>query len=322
MGDSKTVLTRHAKILRSGDTKVGGMVMQQLSAMGDAGLALMLKQLGHRSSGMRGRAVHYLSKKKNEPAVKEFIATALKSEDPNLLDGARRLVGQADGRRSSETKPEADPGVLAASLRGNSLDGRQAVRQQLVKLGSPAVPALMRLLEDEDGELRVVVAELLGEIADPSAVPGLIAALGDRAPAVRAQAAGALARVGDRRALPALMKAVGDTAPGVREAVLASLGHFSEPSACDLLVKALDDESWRSRRAAAAALAGHKTADATEALSTTLAEDTHPSVRRAAAAALAHGHTPQGVPSLNTALGDKHWSVRLMARENLKAMPK
>ncbi|OYT68825.1 MAG: hypothetical protein CFK49_12785, partial [Armatimonadetes bacterium JP3_11] len=47
-------------------------------------------------------------------------------------------------------------------------------------MGSPAVPALMQALRDEDKDVRFAACEALGAIGDASAVPALIKALGDR----------------------------------------------------------------------------------------------------------------------------------------------
>jgi HEAT repeat protein len=53
------------------------------------------------------------------------------------------------------------------------------VREVVVGLGAPAVPALIQALGDSDWDVRRAAAEALGAIGDPQAVPALIQALGD-----------------------------------------------------------------------------------------------------------------------------------------------
>jgi hypothetical protein len=53
------------------------------------------------------------------------------------------------------------------------------VREVVVGLGAPAVPALIQALGDSGWDVRRAAAEALGAIGDPQAVPALIQALGD-----------------------------------------------------------------------------------------------------------------------------------------------
>jgi HEAT repeat protein len=92
-----------------------------------------------------------------------------------------------------------------------------AVRQHeaLVKIGTPAVPALIQALGDRSENVRRAAAEALGAIGDPQAVPALIQALGHETDpfaddwAVRRAAAWALGKLGDPQAVPPLIQALG-----------------------------------------------------------------------------------------------------------------
>jgi HEAT repeat protein len=53
------------------------------------------------------------------------------------------------------------------------------VREVVVGLGAPAVPALIQALGDSDRDVRRAAAEALGAIGDPQAIPALIQAQGD-----------------------------------------------------------------------------------------------------------------------------------------------
>jgi bilin biosynthesis protein len=63
-----------------------------------------------------------------------------------------------------------------------------------VRIGAPAVPALIQALGDSDRDVRRAAAEALGKLGDPQAVSPLIQALGDRSENVRRAAAEALGR--------------------------------------------------------------------------------------------------------------------------------
>jgi HEAT repeat protein len=60
---------------------------------------------------------------------------------------------------------------------------------------SKAVPELLDLLEDTNGNVRFAAAEALGQICDVRAIDGLIARLKDEDEGVRAKARWALSRL-------------------------------------------------------------------------------------------------------------------------------
>jgi HEAT repeat protein len=99
------------------------------------------------------------------------------------------------------------------------------VREVVVGLGAPAVPALIQALGDSDSAVRRAAAEALGDIGDPQAVPALIQALGDSDWDVRWAAAKALGKLGDPQAIPALIQALGDSDWDVRFAAAWALGN-------------------------------------------------------------------------------------------------
>lgn len=80
----------------------------------------------------------------------------------------------------------------------------------VVRLGSPAVPVLMEILESGDSRQMRGAAEVLGMIGDSSAAPALIEALKSGDWMTRMNAANALGRIGDVRATPGLRLALSD----------------------------------------------------------------------------------------------------------------
>jgi HEAT repeat protein len=91
-----------------------------------------------------------------------------------------------------------DPQAVQA-LRSENV--RRAAAEALVKIGTPAVPALIQALGDSDWDVRRAAAEALGAIGDPQAIPALIQALGDSSWGVRRAAAWALGKLGDPQAV-------------------------------------------------------------------------------------------------------------------------
>jgi ParB-like chromosome segregation protein Spo0J len=69
------------------------------------------------------------------------------------------------------------------------------VREVVVGLGAPAVPALIQALGDSGWDVRRAAAEALGDLGDPQAIPALIKALGDSGWDVRRAARQAIQQI-------------------------------------------------------------------------------------------------------------------------------
>ncbi len=82
----------------------------------------------------------------------------------------------------------------------------------LIKIGEPAVPALIKALQDQSNPFtrRWEAAKALGAIKDEGAVEPLINAMSDESEVVRRVTAEALGRLGDKRAIPVLKEALKD----------------------------------------------------------------------------------------------------------------
>jgi len=128
------------------------------------------------------------------------------------------------------------------------------VREVVVGLGAPAVPALIQALGDSDWDVRRAAEGALGKLGDPQAVPALIQALGDSGWEVRRAAAEALGKLGDPQAVPALIQALGDSDRDVRREAAEALGKLGDPQAIPALIQALGDRSENVRRAARQAI--------------------------------------------------------------------
>jgi len=124
--------------------------------------------------------------------------------------------------------------------------------EALVKIGAPAVPALIQALGDSYSDVRRAACEALGRIGDPRAIPALIQALGDWNEGVRRAACWALGKIGDPQAIPALIQALGDGWDVVRRAAAEALVTIGTP-AVPHLNQALEDNyggNWSACRRA------------------------------------------------------------------------
>jgi HEAT repeat protein len=80
----------------------------------------------------------------------------------------------------------------------------QKARRRLVRIGKPAVPALLRALADPQAQRRWEAAKALSQIADPSTADALVAALQDDNSGVRWLAAEGLIAIGPDAVEPLL----------------------------------------------------------------------------------------------------------------------
>jgi len=142
-------------------------------------------------------------------------SSALHHRDWQVRAQAVKALGE---RRSIDAIPD-----MAAKLKDEDHDVREAARQALEMMGSPAVPALLEMLQDGDVQARALAARALGALGDVSARDGLVEALADKSLWVRAPAAESLGSLRDASAVPALVNALRDPEAEVQQAAAAAL---------------------------------------------------------------------------------------------------
>ncbi len=123
----------------------------------------------------------------------------------------------------------------------------------LIAMGSPAVPATIEMLNDNDEDIRYEAAYILGQIDDDRVVDPLIEALEDSSTWVRKQAAYSL---GERQAVEAiepLMDLLDDEDEYVRTAAAEALQGIGLP-AVDYLLDIYHGEDAQKKESAASAL--------------------------------------------------------------------
>ena len=203
------------------------------------------------------------------------LISALKENDPNERKEATEGLGNIGYDRAvpaliaallnETTRDEAaevlvrigKPAVpaLIAVLKGRDVGSRFCAAAALVRIGQPALAMLITALGESGSVASVVInlgeAETLIDIGRP-AVPALIAALKDGDPMVRWQAAKALGEIGDSSATPALIAVLNDPQWKVREQTAKALGKIGDKSAVPAMIAALNNDrsSMKERLAA------------------------------------------------------------------------
>lgn len=118
--------------------------------------------------------------------------------------------------------------LCTAIRNSNDKETKKMAFESIVALGHTATLKLVKLLDDNDPKIRMIAAQILGEIADVSSVKGLIKALQDNDKSVRNAAADSLGRFNNPAAIDALEKAVKD--PTVTYSAVHALANIGSPS--------------------------------------------------------------------------------------------
>ena len=135
---------------------------------------------------------------------------------------------------------------------------RQKAAMELLRRGPEVVPALIRELASARSQVRYIIVQLLGKLADPNAVDALISALDDRSPEVAGKAAESLAEHRSPMALAALLGYANHATTLRRSRAIRALGfchsYHEEPELSDSahrrIVTALSDTASQVRIAA------------------------------------------------------------------------
>ena len=128
-------------------------------------------------------------------------------------------------------------------LRSDEAPVRNLSMDILREVGNQDMASLIHLIQDEDADIRIFVADILGSTSNILAVKPLCEALlKDPEVNVRYQAAVSLGELGMEDATPCLNKAIDDE-EWVQYSVIEALTKIGHASSVDALVKALDGAS-------------------------------------------------------------------------------
>jgi len=188
-----------------------------------------------------------------------------------LKDPAKRMQAVQELVRLG---PAAVDGLLEAFSADATL--RPLTKQILIQIGAPAIPRLSEALGETHPEVRMHIADILGETRNPASLPALTSATRGEFFTVRARAAAAIAKIGDPQSIPLLIEMLKDKEKIVRMAAASSVVKYKDPR-------------WLIP------------------LSDVLLEDQQIEVRQVVAGAMAESKNPQTIPYLIEALQDSFW---------------
>jgi len=184
-------------------------------------------------------------------------------------------------------------GLIESLLHGVPAD-QNIASEGLVLLSPDSLRALNHVLREGRDPDRQEAARTLVKIGDP-AVPALIDALSDTGETVCLEALLALGQIQDSRAVVPLTKLLGDTEPQIRRTSAELLGKFGDVDAVEPLIQTLDGDDEQLKVIAAHALANLEDQRAVYPL-TQLQDDKDPRVRSAAGDALSR----LGIPPIES----------------------
>ena len=265
------------------------------------------------------------------------LVAALEDEAPSVRGIAAETLGEINDPRA--VKP------LTIALKDEISPVQWAAKRALVKIGEPAVEALIETLKERDPFVRRSSAEALGEIKDFRAVGPLLEIMKDANPNVRMTAKWALINIGepvveallkalrgkdpsgrkiaasglglikDSRIIKSLIVAMQDDDPGVRETVIGALGDLKEHGAVKHLIIALNDKVLSVRESSKQALLkiGEQSISP---LAQALREESS-DVRKATAEVLGEFNDPGSVENLIEALKDENPEVQMASKRAL-----
>ena len=175
---------------------------------------------------------------------------------------------------------------LIATTRAGTPEAAEAARAELKQIGKRAIKPLLDALVADDGAMKTVALNMLGELGNPNAAMPLGLLLDDPNRKTQTRAALAIARLNDPRSVATLEQALSTQYDRkVRELAAWGLGRVDAPEARQALIK-LADTNFISLRSLAAIGLGRQHSNP-EVLSEILSSDTSELVRAAAVWGLA-----------------------------------
>jgi HEAT repeat protein len=216
----------------------------------------------------------------------------------------------------------AEGGDAVKDLRYGTVEVRDAALDQVLAGKAPqAGPALMELLEESKGAVKLKTIRGLGLLREEKAVRPLMVLLGDPSADFRLASAKALGRIADKASAPALAKILKDSDDEVREAAARALGDCADPAQSKALLALLQDKNRLVRLAAVDALGRLGADEALPGLQAQL-KDTDPSYQRHVVTAIGSLKTDKVLPFLRQSLSSKDAYLRAYAAEALAGRPK
>lgn len=167
-------------------------------------------------------------------SLAEALLGALERQDPTVRS---TMVEHA----ANALHPEE---VISALADGSNAGRRNAAIDVLSRSGARSVPALLKALHDQDPEVVMFAAGILGKTHDAAAIPHLVGLLDHEDINVAQAAIDSLSQLRSSLAIGSLVSLL-DRDPWLRFAAVHALGEIGDPGAVSALTPLLGDETVR-----------------------------------------------------------------------------
>jgi HEAT repeat protein len=225
--------------LEDSDDKLRDVAIAGLVYFDDArALAALLSAAQHESPKTRAAAVRALGHAQPGAQTHACLLQALRDTDAWVRYYACQSLGKL--------RDDAATDAIVALVDDPAGQVRVAVIDALAQMQSDAAAqALERAAASSNADVRRAALVGLGVARRPASVPALIDALSAPDPATRLVALSALAGFDAPPVLPALRRAAGDADLSVASAAIGFLGNLPGPPATDTLIELLDRPGLR-----------------------------------------------------------------------------
>jgi len=188
-----------APLIEDPDPKIRLHVVESLGHLHDTiSAGLITPRLQDYDPEVRHAAISLLARVGDQNCVDDLRALE-HDPDPKIAEAAREALMDI-GERAV--------GPYIEDLTHKDVGARLAALDTLVKQGKAAVLPLIAVFEHRNALVRGLVAEILGEIADPRALDALVQALADRYRRVRLAAIAAIGKLKTQAAVARLLEAL------------------------------------------------------------------------------------------------------------------
>jgi len=209
---------------------------------------------------------------------------------------------------------QAKVSELIQGLRSSNRFERDMVVNELIKIGSPALPQLIASLNDSDHQVQEFAAGILGNIEDKTAVPSLLKALQEN-PSRRYAVVWALGKIKDERAIPYIIEEFRHEEASVRKTAMRAIIIIGTPAIPYLLDK-IDDPDVKMR-SMVITLFGEMGVESAEERVIKALDDKDPTVVEAACRSLGHIGSTRSVNPLTLKVREASWRIRINAINSL-----
>lgn len=262
----------------------------------------------------------------------ELIGYLKRGESTVVRQRAAELLGDFAEYPDEQRRNEIIHELIVAIEHGDDLEVQTQAIDSLIRYGEDALrrlvdrfsefdasgaadwkiaESLVKWLEDDRPEFRLVGAAGLGWFGDEGVVPALVEAFTDRDPRVRFRAVRACGSIGDERCINALANRLTDPDPRVQKEAANALGSIGTDKALKPLIPAARTADQAVRQIALDELGQYGSLDPLIVLLSGL-DDSSPSIRRTATISL--------IDLFVQAPEDKSHEVRSTVASQLEAM--